>query len=284
MNLEFFEFNQHLIFLNLLSHHKHTIAQHKNCTWVSLSTKFPKIVRWLIYAEICSRTPVFVPFRHNFGKKLLYLTYFQLFYQKNFTCNAIFCLTSCRTRCQVQSAVFKSYSYCINGLNFAPQLYRNTVTHAYIYYSCLSVCHRISFAFSLRWVRLLNFAVAKPPRLLDSYGLGAVISLLRPSQNKESPKFKCFHWCMTELTMCLLRATRLKTRAWILLIFLPWSLLELYHLNFINNKIQTCLVHTAVSKWRQWCILTDTVQCLAWMAAGSVWRRSPPVVWWRHGG
>ena len=104
-----------------------------------MSTKFPKIVCWLIYAEICSRTPVFGPFRHNFGKKLLYLTYFQLFYQNIFTYNAIFCLTSCRTRCQVQSAVFKIYSYCINGLNFAPQLYRNTVTHAYIYHSCLSV-------------------------------------------------------------------------------------------------------------------------------------------------
>ena len=190
MNLEFFEFNQHLNFLNLLLCHKHTITQHKNCTWVSLSTKFPKIVCWLIYAEICSRTPVFVPFRHNFGKKLLYLTYFQLFYQNNSTCNAIFCLTSCRTRCQVQSAVFKIYSYCINGLNFAPQLYRNT--HANIYYSCLSVCHWTSLAFSLRWVRLLNFAVAKPPRLLDSYGLGAVISLLRPSPNKESSKFKCY--------------------------------------------------------------------------------------------
>ena len=44
---------------------------------------------------------------------------------------------------------------------------------------------------SLRWVRWLNLAVAKPPCLLDSYGLGAVISLLRPSPNKESPKFKC---------------------------------------------------------------------------------------------
>ena len=157
------------------------------------------------------------------------------FYQNNSTCNAIFCLTSCRTRCQVQSAVFKIYSYCTNGLNFAPQLYRNT--HANICYSCLSVCHWTSPALSA----FAQLAVAKPPRLLDSYGLGAVISLLRPRQNKESPKFKCYHWCMTELTMCLLRATRLKTRAWILLNFLPWSLLELYHLNFINNKIQTCL-------------------------------------------
>ena len=108
------------------------------------------------------------------------------FYQNNSTCNAIFCLTSCRTRCQVQSAVFKIYSYCTNGLNFAPQLYRNT--HANICYSCLSVCHWTSLAFSLRWVRLLNFAVAKPPRLLDSYGLGAVISLLRPPSKQRKSK------------------------------------------------------------------------------------------------
>ena len=128
-----FEFLKKYEFRIFLVCHKHTITQHKKCTCVSLSTKFPKIVS--------SRTLVFVPFRHNFGKQLLYLTYFQLFYQNNSTCNAIFCLTSCRTRCQVQSAVFKIYSYCINGLNVAPQLYRNTVTHAYIYYSCLSVCH-----------------------------------------------------------------------------------------------------------------------------------------------
>ena len=82
-----------------------------------------KIVCWLFYAEICSSTPVFVPCRHNFGKQLLYLTYFQLLYRNNSTCNVIFCLTSCRTRCQVQSDVFKIYSYCINGLNFAPQLH-----------------------------------------------------------------------------------------------------------------------------------------------------------------
>ena len=163
-----------------------------------------------LLAHLCrdlQQNASFRAFSTQFRQKVLYLTYFQLFYQNNSTCNAIFCLTSCRTRCQVQSAVFKSYSYCINGLNFAPQLYRNT--HANIYYSCLSVCHWTSLAFSLRWVRLLNFAVAKPPRLLDSYGLGAVISLLRPSQNKESPKVKCYQWCMTELTMCLLRATRL---------------------------------------------------------------------------
>ena len=147
------------------------------------------------------------------------------------------------------------------------QLYRNT--HANIYYSCLSVCHWTSLAFSLRWVRWLNLPVAKPPSLLDSYVLGAVISLLRPSPNKESPKFKCYHWCMTELTMCLLRATRLKTRAWILL-------------NFLNLLL--CHKHTITqNKNCTWVSLsTKFPKIICWLIYAEICSKTPVFVLFRN--